>query len=206
MFPKKKIDLRKGLTKHQREKISKEFNALAELAGGKNYLRSDFAKIVRTPAARQLQDALKFSKFSRGVLIKGAQKINGRVTVKSGALSFKLGENLRQLVFPLDASTEKTLEKTIRAHKRKINNENSVTYLGTHGGKIHYVGASGELEEENATDSVINQALEIFNKYLKMEQNLDENGNPEKRDNGRYAAHPDKWGMTLIIENADAYK
>lgn len=198
MFPNKKIDLRKGLTKWQREKINSELRAFTEIAGDIKFLEKDFAPIVRTKAAKEYMARVGLPKNSRGVLLQGASKTNKKITIKNGALHIS-HDKIDQLLIPLDALTEKTLTASVKRVKKLLLDKKRVNYLGTHGGKIHNSGRTAAFDK-NADEIFLDNALTIFNKYVTMTHN------EEKRDNGRYAAHPSKWGMVLISENKDAYE
>lgn len=207
LFPKTKLDMRKGFTLKQMDKIAREARKFAQLAGGERYLENDFAPVKKTKAARDYMDKVGLPKQARGVLLPGGSKIKGGVTVgKDGGLHYMAGER-EQSQFPLDFATERTVEKSLRAHSKKINQPDTVSYIATHGGKIYNrknnipppeVFGDEEYEEDgeekDATDLIVENAIELHNKYAEMA------AAGAFRANGRLAAHPSKWGAVLITE------
>ena len=207
ILPKSNIDYR-NLTDYQAKRISKELRHLYGVAGGKHYLESTFVKIKRTKAAKEYIVDSMLPKSAKGVLLPGGTKINSEVRVKDGALFYKRGASY-QGNFPIDATSEKTIKKSIRANAGYINNSDNVSYIGTAGGKVQGVnvlhkrgkwervkvgGTDAYYSEEDSVDEIENVAVSLFIKYSAMAA-----GN-ERRMNGRIAAHPNKWGMTLIVE------
>lgn len=216
LFPNSEYVGRAPLTDYQAKKISKELRHLIGMAGGEHYLEKDFVKVRRTKGAREYIENNMLPKSAKGILLPGGEKINKGVSIKGGAVHYLRGDaELSQ--YPLDARTEKTLEKSIRQHGAMIERENNFSYIGTSGGKISGVEVLQQNNrwkrepfpqtsgaEEGATDQIVNLSLSLYLKYAAMakagefrKDRTDARGRVHTR---RKAAHPKKWGMTLIIE------
>lgn len=221
LFPKSNIDLRKPLTDYQNAKLARELKHLSAVAGGANdkkhptlgikitpsWMEKSFVPVKRTKGAKQYITDSMLPKSAKGILLPGGKKINSGVSIKDGAIFFNRGQSA-QAMFPLDAVSEKKLEKSIRANSDYINNPDNVSYIATASGKItgvnvlhgknkwERVGVFGTVTETgyDAVDDITKIARDIFNKYAMMAKEK------AMRANGRRAVHPSKWGMSLLVE------
>lgn len=204
MFPKSSGVGRGGnLTPYQARKIKSTLAELKKAAGGNKYLNDTFVKIRRTKGAREYIESIGLPKYSRGVLLPGGEKINSGVTARGGALHYTRGDR-PQMQTPLDAVTEKRLRADIRRYAPYINNPDNIPYIITHGGKINGLSVDAELEGDDAVELLEQVAGELYNKYAILADNKDyrpEKGRVRGKDHGkRKAAHPDEWGLSLLVE------
>lgn len=213
IFPKSEINWQR-LTDYQAKKLSRELKYLYDAAGGndqlhrKKNLERDFVKIRRASSAKKYITDSIMPNSSRGVLLPGGKKINTNVSIKNGVLFYQRGAAF-QANFPIDATSEKTISNSLRQNAGYVNNAENLSYVGTSGGKINGVNVlqrngkwarvavgmtDGDDIENEPIDDIENVAVSLFIKYSAMST-----GN-ELRQNGRIAAHPNKWGMVLIVE------
>lgn len=192
LFPASKIDARRELTKYQRGKIKSSMNNLITLAGGLNHLKRDFIKMPSSESRKRFAAETGLPKGARGVMIPGGGKINKRVSFKRGHLVFKRGtaEGLYKFV-PLDASTERAFESSMRKRIKQNLPMHEFISLGTYGGEIRYTAR--KTDEHKMPDLFIEKAMGIYNMYAAL------SAAGIKRDNGRIAAHPSSWGLGLLV-------
>lgn len=199
VFPKSSGVGRGGnLTDYQAKKLASVLKELKTAAGGDKYLEQSFVPIRRTKAAREYIQNIGLPKSARGVLLAGGEKVNSGLTVRKGALYYNRGDR-SQAHFPLDARTENTLENSIREKTGFINNPANVPYIATHGGAIKGLSVDAELEGDDAVELLTGLALEIYSKY-KMLADAGAYRPTDEKHGARKAAHPSKWGLSLLVE------
>ncbi len=206
LFPRSKNIGKAPLTDYQQRKISKEIRALTNLAGGITFLERDFIKINRTKTMKEYLKNAGIPKASKGVLLSGGDKINKKVTIKSGVLFYERG-GLATSQYPLDASSERNLKKSMRAKKKHISRPENSSYLATAGGKINnayykrrgeYFPSPSEVDgaDSDAYDLIEELSLTLYDRYSALAAA----GEMRPREKGGRAIHPSKWGMALVIE------
>lgn len=199
VFPKSSGVGRGGnLTDYQARKLAGILKELKTAAGGDKYLEQSFVPIRRTKGAKEYIESIGLPKYSKGVLLAGGERVNSGLTVRGGALYYTRGER-PQAHFPLDTRTENTLEKSIMEKAGFINNPENVPYIATHGGAIKGLSVNAELEGDNAAELLNTLAQEIYSKY-KMLADAGAYRPADSTHGLRKAAHPSKWGLSLLVE------
>lgn len=177
------------LTEYKTKKIINAYNNLIALAGGKHYLERDFIPLRKTKRLQKYNREIGVPAYAAGVMIGGGAKVNKDVVIsKKLHLVYKRGIYGREGA-PLDARTEKTLIKSIKKYKEKINSA-EYTMLATNGNYIGYKNKKGH----DPLDLLTEKALYLFNKYEPMFKA------GALRDNGRKAAKMTDWGLQLLWE------
>lgn len=197
LFPRSKV-VHKTPSDYQRRKIKQAMDAIVADAGGLSHLVRDFIPMPRTKALKEFNKKSGAPVYQRGVMIAGGRAINQNVSIANGALSYTRGDSQRK-IYALDAATAESLAANIRAHKRSINSVSHIPYITTNGQSIAGLSVSATAQKGepiSATDLLIKVATALHVKYSRMAEV------GEKRDNGKMAAHPTKWGMGLMLDRA----
>lgn len=205
LFPKSKIDLRKTPTPYQTKKIRAAMREFEKFAGSSRYLEKDFVQIKRTKPAREFMEKSGYPKAARGVLLQGGAAVNRNVQVKKGVLLFER-HGVASGSYPLNAESQEAFSADLLRHRYLIEEQRFRAYLSTAGGRIKSGVAnlrgrwladpafSPDTEENTEFNDFYNSAMGTFEYYAA----LTESGG--MRANGRRAAHPSRWGLSVVLE------
>jgi hypothetical protein len=205
LFPKSKIDLRKKPTPYQTKKIRAAVREFEKFAGDSRFLEKDFVKVKRTKSALDFMKKAGYPKGARGVLLPGGSEKYKDVKIQKGVLFYERG-GLASGVYPLDATSQDTFSMDLQAHRYLISAEGYRAYLQTAGGRLKtgVVKVRGAWlrdpsrtpysEDGDGFEDFYQSAMGTFEYYAALHQA------GGTRTNGRLAAHPSKWGLSVLLE------
>ena len=172
-------------------KINKALKSIYAVAGNKEYLEKDFAP-VRSKRLKAYNMDNQLPQAFKGVLITGAAKLKIKPAITNDlGLAYQRGA-YNIITSPVDMTNERSIEKSINRNRRKIEKSEN-TYLSANGAIIPSIGKKGGYRSGHTpTDLVLEKTLFLYAKYSQMA------ARGEKRENGRLAAAPKKWGVAIM--------